>query len=131
MGIPVIEDFWYAVKACPTSPLKKIFPMAINITKFVQIQLGGQTGYLLNVKSDSAQSSTGNASADKILSMYSRFDFGFAAGLEIHPLAGLLVGARYNISLSNLYKQPVDGSSGMGGVNFKNNVVQLFVGYRF
>jgi hypothetical protein len=105
--------------------------MAINITKFVQIQLGGQTGYLLNAKSDSSQSSTGNASADKILSMYSRFDYGFAAGLEIHPLAGLLVGARYNISLSNLYKQAVDGSSGMGGVNFKNNAVQLFVGYRF
>jgi hypothetical protein len=105
--------------------------MAINITKFVQIQFGGQTGYLLNAKSDSAQPSTGNASADKILSMYSRFDYGFAAGMEIHPVAGLLIGARYNISLSNLYKQPVDGSSGTGSVNFKNNVVQLFVGYRF
>jgi hypothetical protein len=105
--------------------------MAINITKFVQIQLGAQTGYLLNARSDSAQSSTGNASADKILSLYSRFDYGFAGGLEIHPIAGLLIGARYNISLANLYKQPVDGSSGVGGVNFKNNVGQLFAGYRF
>jgi hypothetical protein len=105
--------------------------MAINITRFVQIQLGAQTGYLLNAKSDSGQSSTGNASADKILSLYSRFDYGFAGGLEIHPVAGLLVGARYSISLANLYKQPVDGSSGTGGVNFKNNVGQLFIGYRF
>jgi len=105
--------------------------MAINITKFVQIQLGGQIGYLLNVKSDSMQPSTGNSSADKILSLYSRFDYGFAGGLEIHPIAGLLIGARYNLSLNDLYKQPVDGSSTMGSVNFKNNVVQLFVGYRF
>ena len=105
--------------------------MGINITRFVQVQFGGQTGYLLNARTDSAQSSTGNASADKVLSMFSRFDYGFATGLEIHPVAGLLIGARYNISLSNLYKQPGDGSSGPAGVNFKNNVVQLFVGYRF
>jgi hypothetical protein len=105
--------------------------IAINITKFVQIQFGGQMGYLLNAKSDSTQSSTGNSSVDKILSLYNRFDYGFAGGLEIHPIAGLLVGARYNISLANLYKQPVDGSSTTGSINFKNNVVQLFVGYRF
>jgi len=105
--------------------------MAINITKFVQIQFGGQIGYLLNAKSDSTQPSTGNSSADKILSSYSRFDYGLAGGLEIHPIAGLLIGARYNISLDYLYKQPVDVSSTMGSVNFKNNVVQLFVGYRF
>jgi hypothetical protein len=59
--------------------------MAINITKYVQIQLGGQFSYLLNAKADSSQPSTGNASADKILSFYNRFDYGFAVGLEIHP----------------------------------------------
>src|SRR5882757_4736803 len=105
--------------------------MAINITKYVQIQFGGQMGYLLNARSDSTQPSSGNATADKILSTYRRFDYGYAAGLEIHPIAGLLIGARYNISLSNLYKTPVDGSAGMGSVNFKNNVVQVFAGYRF
>src|SRR5882672_10108464 len=50
--------------------------MAINITKYVQIQFGGQMGYLLNARADSSQPSTGNASADKIISMYSRFDYG-------------------------------------------------------
>ena len=88
-------------------------------------------GYLLNARSDSTQPSSGNATADKILSTYRRFDYGYAAGLEIHPIAGLLIGARYNVSLSNLYKTPVDGSAGMGSVNFKNNVVQVFAGYRF
>jgi len=110
--------------------------MAINITKYFQVQLGGTTSYLLNAKADSGQYSTGNASADKLLSYYNRFDYGFAGGVEIHPIAGLLIGARYCLSFANLYKQ----SSFTGGgqpsfappnINFKNNVVQLSVGYRF
>jgi len=52
-------------------------------------------------------------------------------GAGLNAIAGLLIGARYNISLNDLYKQPLDGSGGAGTVNFKNNVVQLFVGYRF
>lgn len=113
--------------------------MAINITKYVQIQLGGQFSYLLNAKADSSQPSTGNASADKILSFYNRFDYGFAVGLEIHPYAGIIIGAKYNISLSNLYKEPsATGNGSMpsfipstSSINLKNNVVQLSVGYRF
>jgi hypothetical protein len=108
--------------------------IAINITKYFQIQLGGTTSYLLNVKTDSSRYSTGNASADKLLSYYNRFDYGFAGGIEIHPIAGLLVGARYCLSFANLYKQSSftgTGSFTMPSVNFKNNVVQLSVGYRF
>ncbi len=113
--------------------------MAINITRFVQIQVGAQMGYLLNAKAGSSMQSTGNQSADKILAFYNRFDYGFGGGVEIHPIAGLLVGARYNISLSNLYKQPsATDSSGnpsfipsSSSFNFKNNVVQIFIGYRF
>lgn len=113
--------------------------MAVNITRFVQIQLGAQISYLLTAAADSNKASTGNASADKILSFYNRLDYGFAGGIEIHPIKKLLVGARYSISLSNLYKQPdpsSQGSSssfdpGAGGVDFKNNLVQVFIGYRF
>jgi hypothetical protein len=114
--------------------------LAINITKWVQIQIGGQTSYLLNAKADSSQPSTGNASVDKALSFYNRFDYGFGGGVEIHPFMGLMVGARYNISLNNLYKQPTS-FSGSGGtpsfypsassINLKNNVIQVFLGYRF
>jgi hypothetical protein len=112
--------------------------LAINITKFVQVQLGMQMGYLLNAKADSS-TKTGNASIDKILGYYNRFDYGFAGGLEVHPVGGLLIGARYNISFSNLYKQYTSGSSNNGspsfgstsGINFKNNIIQVFVGYRF
>jgi hypothetical protein len=111
--------------------------MCINITKYVQIQLGGQTGYLLYAKADSGQTmSTGNGSTNQLLSYYNRFDYGFGGGVEIHPYGGLLIGARYNISLNNLYN--VSSNSGGGAapslipsVNLKNNIIQLFAGWRF
>lgn len=116
--------------------------MAIHITKFVELDLGGQTGYLLNAKVDSnKQVNYGNAQANEIMDYYNRFDFGFGAGVEIHPFMGICVGARYNISLTNLYKSDFS-STGTGGqppsfipstsdLNLKNNVIQLYAGYRF
>lgn len=114
--------------------------MSINITRFFQIQIGTQFGYLINAKADSSSGqSTGIAEVDQALDYYNRFDFGFSAGLEVRPFMGFLVGARYNLSLTNLYKTP-DYSSGQvppsfipstSDVNFKNNLVQIYVGYRF
>lgn len=110
--------------------------MCINITKYVQIQFGAQTGYLLHAKADSGQMSTGNASADQMLSLYNRFQYGYGGGVEIHPYSGLLIGARYSISLSNLYSTTFySGGGGMPSfvpnVNLKNNVLQIFAGWRF
>jgi hypothetical protein len=114
--------------------------MVINITHFVQIQIGTQIAYLTNAKSDSSQQTTGNASADALLNYYNRFDFGFSGGLEVRPFMGIIVGARYNISLTNLYKIPTSTSSGTeppsyipstSDINFKNNLLQIYVGYRF
>ena len=69
---------------------------------------------------------------------YNKFDYGFAGGIEVHPFKGLLVGARYNISLGNLYKDPSSYETNGGQppsfipqVNVKNNVFQLFVGWIF
>jgi len=113
--------------------------MAINITHFVQIQIGTQIAYLLNAKSDSNKASTGYAQADQILDYYNRFDFGFSGGLEVRPFMGFLVGARYNLSLTNLYKIPTSTNGteppsfipSAGDVNFKNNLLQIYLGYRF
>src|SRR5262249_39681967 len=89
--------------------------MAIHITKYFEIDLGGQTAYLLTAKVDSAsQRSTGNAQIDQALSYYNRFDYGYGGGVEVHPVAGLLIGARYNISLSNLFKMPSSFPTGNG-----------------
>lgn len=113
--------------------------LAINITKYVQIQVGAYTSYLLSANADSSHTSTGNAQYDQLLSFYNRFDYGYGGGLEIHPYKGILVGARYQVSLADLYKQPSSFGSGMppsfipntSSIDLKNNVVQLFLGYRF
>ncbi len=108
----------------------------INITRFFQLQLGGQTAYLLNAKTDSAKSTSPTNPYSKLIDYYNRFDYGAAAGFEIHPVLGLLIGARYNISFGDLYKNVSDPSQGASPsfipkVNAKNNVVQLFAGWRF
>jgi hypothetical protein len=104
----------------------------ISITKYFQIQIGGQVAYLLNAKVDSTASSTGNPQADKIMDLYNRFDYGFAGGIEIHPVSGLLIGARANISLGSLYKDAQNGQMpSFSNIDLKNNVFQVFAGWRF
>lgn len=110
--------------------------MGINITKFVQLQLGAQMAFLINAKVDSNSSSSSSNPYGKVMDYYNKFDYGFAAGFEVHPFKGLLVGARYNISLGNLYKDPSEYPSGtppdfIPTVDVKNNVVQLFAGWTF
>jgi hypothetical protein len=111
--------------------------ICINITKYVQIQFGGQTGYLFHAKADSGQMNTGSAQANQILSFYNRFQYGYGGGVEIHPYSGLLIGATYIISLNNLYNFSSTSftSGGMPSfapsVNLKNNIIQISVGWRF
>jgi len=108
--------------------------MTINITKYFQIQLGGQMAFLINAKVDSsAGSSTGNASLDKAVNFYNRFDYGYGGGVEIYPVSGLIIGARVNISLGSLYKMPEAGQqpSFVPKVDVKNNLFQIFTGWKF
>lgn len=117
--------------------------MGINITRFVQIQLGAQMAFLLNAKADSSKNTSGTGTGmepyAKAMDYYNRFDYGFGGGVEIHPVSGLLVGARINFSLGDLYKNIGDPSTGGSGappsfvpkVNVKNNVFQVFTGWTF
>ena len=107
--------------------------MCINITKFVQLQFGAQTAILLSADADSTKNSTGaGGSYQKVMDFYNKFDYGYVLGAEIHPYKGLLIGARYNVSLAKVYKdlqsfqQPTFTSA-----DAKNNIVQLFLGWRF
>jgi len=90
---------------------------------------------LLNVKADSSLS-TGNASADNILKLYTASTC-LGGGLEIRPFAGLLIGARYQFQPHNLYKQYTSAYSGnypppsASGTDLKTKVLQVFIGYRF
>lgn len=110
--------------------------MGINITKYVQLQIGAQMAYLLNAKADSTGASSGNPQVDKMMDLYNRFDYGAAGGIEIYPIKNLLIGARMNISFGKLYKEPADMQPGsqpnfFPSIDAKNNVVQIFLGLRF
>lgn len=104
--------------------------ITLNFTKRLEIHAGGQAAFLLNANVDSAGGS-GNGS---LFDYFNRFDYGLAGGVQVSPILGLFVGARINISLNNLNKEQTVGG---GNPNFipkefvKNNVVQLYAGWRF
>ncbi|HEX5170577.1 MAG TPA: porin family protein [Cyclobacteriaceae bacterium] len=108
----------------------------INIGKVVSLMLGFQMAFLISAKEKSDDSSSGSNPANDIMEYYNRFDYGAAGGIEIIPFKGLLIGARANISFGKLLKDPESYSSGtppsmIPDVDLKNNVVQLYLGYRF
>lgn len=107
--------------------------MTLNITKYVQLQAGGHLAFLINGKVDSSFSSSSRpATPYKVLDYYNRFDYGFAGGLEVYPFKGLLIGARFNISMANLNKEAIlTNPNFVPKVDVKNNVFNLFAGYRF
>ena len=102
-----------------------------TIGKVLQLQAGAQIGYLLK-----ARTTTG-VKDSTITGIMNRFDYGFVGGAEIYPFRGLLVGARYNLGLGKLYKQSYQSPSPFPlpfnpeTTDFKNGLVQLFIGYRF
>ena len=91
--------------------------------------------YLLNAKADSSNSTSGSNPYGKMTDYYNKFDFGYGGGIEVHPASGLLIGARVNISLSKLYDfssySTGESPSFIPAVNVKNNVFQVFAGWRF
>ena len=105
-----------------------------NITKFAQLQVGGQIGYLL--KSSKEQS---EAPSEDITSWANRLDYGAAFGVEIYPVKNLIIGGRYNMSMGKAYKQLSTTPSPIpnplpfnpSDVKSKNAVINFFVGIRF
>jgi hypothetical protein len=103
--------------------------VTIKFTRFVQVHAGGQLAFLLNANVDS----TGTASGS-LFDYFKRFDYGVAAGVEIFPFKGFFVGGRINVSLNNVNEEAPPGGSWpnfIPRVNAKNNVVQLYTGWRF
>ncbi|HWR32776.1 MAG TPA: porin family protein [Chitinophagaceae bacterium] len=103
--------------------------ITINFTKRFEIHAGGQLAFLLNAKADSSNNNGGS-----VFDYFSRFDYGIVGGLQVSPISGLFIGARINIGLND-----INNESGMMPVipDFfprkfvKNNVVQLYAGWRF
>jgi Outer membrane protein beta-barrel domain len=121
--------------------------MCINITKYFQIQVGMQFGYLMNANVDSTNKNSAGipGSVSGALSYYNRFSYSVGGGVEVHPFKGILVGARLNVGLTNLYKMPdmstmtaMSATSTMNttpsfipDVNIKSNLLQIYLGWKF
>jgi len=110
--------------------------MAFNITKYVQLQAGIQMAYLVNAKADSTSSNGDYGPYSGVMELYNRFNYALGGGVQVHPVSGLIVGARINFGLGNLYKDPSEYENGevpsfVPTVDVKNNVFQLYVGWRF
>lgn len=108
----------------------------LNITRFVQLQAGGQIGLLLNSNVDSSASpSSVPATPQKASEFFYKLDYGFVGGVEIRPVSGLLVGARLNVNIGSMNKMQT------GGVvppyiptdsrQLRSNVVQVYAGFHF
>lgn len=105
--------------------------MSVNITKYFSLMFGAQTSYLVSAQVDSSNN-TGNSTENKIMDLYNRIDYGYAIGAEIHPIAGLIISTRYNVSLAKVYKD-IQGfqKPSFTSEDAKNNVIQVSVGWRF
>lgn len=104
--------------------------LTLNFGKKIQLHAGPQIAFLLNASVDS----TNGNQAGSLFDYFKRFDYGAAGGAEVSPFSGFFVGARINISFSNANQNPPLGGNWPGFVprlDAKNNVVQLYAGWRF
>ena len=104
---------------------------SINISKYFSLLFGAQSAYMLNASVDST-SNGATGSENAMMAFYNKIDYGYAIGAEVHPVLGLIIGARYNVSLAKIYKDVQSGQApSFTSADAKNNVVQLYVGWRF
>jgi hypothetical protein len=106
--------------------------LAVNLADIVQIHGGLQLAYLLGVTVKGA--TVFDPEPDSLNDLYHRLDYGLALGGEVSPFMGFLVGARVNFSFGKLYKDMAYAGgppSFFPGIDSKNNVVQVYAGYRF
>jgi hypothetical protein len=105
---------------------------SVNLTKYISVLFGAQTAYLVSATVDSSKNSTSNGTENAIMDLYNRVDYGYSIGVEGHPVLGLIVGVRYNVSLAKIYKDIQSGQRpSFTSEDAKNNVLQLSVGWRF
>lgn len=104
--------------------------ITLNFTKKFQLHVGGQAAFLLNAKVDS----TNGNNSGSLFNYFNRFDYGLAGGMEVSPFLGLFIGGRVNISFNKVNKDaPVGGNwpDFIPRLDAKNNVVQIYAGWRF
>lgn len=101
----------------------------LNFTKKVEVHAGLQLGFLLNATADSS-----GGRQTGLLDYFNRFNYSLAGGLQVSPVSGMIIGARMNISVSKLNEDLAIGGSRPAYIAkdiLRNNVIQLYAGWRF
>jgi len=101
----------------------------LKFSRLLQVHAGVQGAFLLNANVDS----TGDGSGS-LFDYFKRFDYGVAGGLEVFPFMGFFVGARINVSLNSVNEDPPVGGNWpnfIPRIDARNNVVQVYTGWRF
>jgi hypothetical protein len=110
--------------------------VTVKISRYVQLQAGGQMGILL--KSDDSNppvtgGGSGNA-ADNALRFFNRIDWGLAGGVEFFPSKKLFMGGRFNLGLAKLNTSANNTNPSLPAnyrpynVDTKNSVMQFYLG---
>jgi Outer membrane protein beta-barrel domain len=90
----------------------------VYVFKGLSIEAGPQFSFLVNEEADlNPNSNDGDVNLDDA----ETFEFGVAAGLTFQTEIGLFATGRYNVGLTEIYKD----------VDAKNSVFQLGIGYKF
>ncbi|WP_294822413.1 porin family protein [uncultured Flavobacterium sp.] len=90
----------------------------VYVVKGLSIEAGPQFSFLVNEEADLNPNSD---DGDFDLNEAETFEFGVAAGLTFQTEMGLFATGRYNVGLTEIYKD----------VDAKNSVFQLGIGYKF
>jgi len=109
------------------------------ITEGLSLHAGPQVGFLISAKSKFDTTNTATAGGSSISTSasgeednkegFETIDFGVVAGIGYELPMGLSFEARYNVGLSNVYKDS-EGLDDMD-ITVNNNVLSVSVGYKF
>lgn len=106
-----------------------------NIGNVLQVHAGAQLGFLLKSRIDSTPSSS-SVPAPAPKDFFNKINYGLAAGAEVRPIAGLVIGSRYNLFFKTLGDPPSSPTVlppyvPPANTNLRNGLVQVYIGYLF
>ena len=92
-------------------------------------EFGPQIGFLLSANKEYEATSSGETVSDKldVKDYYKSIDFGLNFGATFDVSEKVIIGARYNVGLSNI----IDDEDTEKDLYLKNSVFSMSVGYRF
>lgn len=98
--------------------------MTFTFARLIQVQAGGVMSILINAKRT-------NYTIQNVIDAYNRIKYGAAAGVEIHPFKGVIAGVRYNLDITNAYKNGMVGYPfNLSTAGLDKGVFQLTIGYQ-